>query len=74
MKTTYRPVMNPVLETVVRSSPAVWKRVSGGEEAAGKGAGGPARPRQRPERATTRHGASASPEIAKRTARKAKSG
>ena len=23
MKTTYRPVMNPVLETVVRSSPAV---------------------------------------------------
>ena len=25
VKTTYRPVMNPVLETVVRSSPAVWK-------------------------------------------------
>jgi hypothetical protein len=25
VKTTYRPVMKPVLETVVSSRPAVWK-------------------------------------------------
>ena len=65
--------MNPVLETVVRSSPAVWNAYAAARKRAGEV------PAAQPARGSVRSGdhatgASASPEIAKRTARKAKSG
>jgi hypothetical protein len=73
VNTTYRPVMNPVLATVVSSRPAVWRPYAAARKL-------PARsPAAHPPRGSVRSdrhakGASASAEIAKRTARKANSG
>ena len=49
VSTTYIPVMKPVLETVVRSSPAVCRRVAAGEQQAEE------RPRREPGPAERAH-------------------